>query len=41
MLPPKEANTNNVWHLKKWPYGLVDASRKWYEKAKFVLISLN
>ena len=38
---PKEANTNNVWHLKKWPYSLVDASGKWYEKVKSVLISLN
>ena len=41
MLPPKEANTNSVWHLKKCPYGLVDTSRKWYEKVKSVLISLN
>ena len=41
MLPPKEANTNNVWHLKKCHYGLVDASCKWYEKVKSVLISLN
>ena len=41
MLPLKEANKNNVWHLKKCPYGLVDASRKWYEKVKSVLISLN
>ena len=41
MLPLKEANTNNVWHLKKCPDDLVDASRKWYEKVKSVLISLN
>ena len=41
MLPPKEANTNNVWHLKKCPYGLVDASGKWYVKVKSALISLN
>ena len=41
MLPPKEANTNNVWHLKKCPYGLEDASRKWYEEVRPVLISLN
>ena len=41
MLPPKEANTNNVWHSKKCPYGLIDASRKWYKKVKSVLISLN
>ena len=41
MLPPKEANTNNVWRLKKCPYELVDGSHKWYEKVKSVLISLN
>ena len=41
MLPLKEANTNNMWHLKKYPYGLVDASHKWFEKVKSVLISLN
>ena len=41
MLPPKEAITNNAWHLKKCPYGLVDASHKWYEKVKSVFISLN
>ena len=41
MLPLKEANTNNVWYLKKCPYGLVDASGKWYVNVKSVLISLN
>ena len=41
MLPPKEANTNNVWYLQKCPAGLVDASHKWYEKVKSGLISLN
>ena len=41
ILPPKEANTCNVWRLKKCPYGLVDASRKWYNKVKSVLLSLN
>ena len=32
---------SNVWCLKKCPYGLVDASRKWYNKVKSVLLSLN
>ena len=41
MFSLKEANTSNVWHLKKCLYGLVDASRKWYEKVKSALISLN
>ena len=26
MLPPKEANTNNVWHLKKCPHGSLNLS---------------
>ena len=29
-MPPKEANTTNVWQLKKCIYGLGDASHKWY-----------
>ena len=41
ILPPKEANTCNVWRLKKCPCGLVDASRKWYNKVKSVLLSRN
>ena len=30
VMPPKEANTTNVWQLKKCIYGLGDASHKWY-----------
>ena len=40
ILPPKESNTSNVWCLKKCPYRLVDASRKWYNKVKSVLLLL-
>ena len=29
-MPPKAANTTNVWQLKKCIYGLGDASHKWY-----------
>ena len=28
--PPKIANTNKLWKLKKTPYGLSDAGRQWY-----------
>ena len=41
ILPPKEANTDKIWRLNKCPYGLADASRKWYIKVKGVLISLD
>ena len=32
--PPKEAQTNKVWKLRKWVYGLSDASRYWYLKLR-------
>ena len=38
--PPKEAETNKVWRLKKCVYGLADASRYWYLRVKDVLINL-
>ena len=30
--PPKEANTNKIWKLKKAVYGLNEASRHWYDR---------
>ena len=30
--PPKEANTKNIWKLKKCIYGMSQASRLWYRK---------
>ena len=41
ILPPTEANTSNVWSLKKCIYSLVSASQKWNNKVKSVLLSLN
>ena len=38
--PPKEAETNKVWRLKKCVYGLADASRYWYLRVKDVSINL-
>lgn len=38
--PPKEANTNSIWKLKKCVYGLADASRYWYLKFREELIKL-
>ena len=38
--PPKEAETNKIWRLKKCVYGLADASRYWYLRVKDVLINL-
>ena len=34
MQPPKEANTDKLWLLKKCPYGLVDAGRQWFIRVK-------
>ena len=33
VIPPPEANTSNLWELRKTVYGLNDASRSWYLKA--------
>ena len=38
--PPKEANTNKLWRLKKCPYGLADAGRHWYIKVQHELKAL-
>lgn len=40
VVPPKEANTSNIWQLKKTIYGLRDASRAWYMKIRKELIKL-
>ena len=40
VLPPEEANRDKMWLLKKCTYGLVDASRQWYNTVKEVLLSL-
>ena len=32
MVPPKEADTKNLWKLKKCAYGLSDAGRHWHLK---------
>ena len=38
--PPKEANTDNLWKLKKAVYGLNEASRKWYNRIKEELLKI-
>ena len=38
--PPSQAKTNLLWLLLQCPYGLADASRKWYLKVKCVLLQL-
>ena len=38
LYPPKEANTNRIWKLKKCVYGLADASLKWYGRVKSFLL---
>ena len=38
--PPKEANTNNLWLLRKCVYELSDASRQWYLRVKEELTRL-
>ena len=36
--PPKEANTEKLWKLRKRVYGLKQASRKWYNKVSSELL---
>ena len=40
VMHPKEANTTNVWQLKKCIYGLGDPSCKWYNRVKTYLLSI-
>ena len=37
---PKEANTNKIWRLPKFVYGLADVSRYWHLRVKEELIKL-
>ena len=39
--PPAEANTRNLWLLKKPVYGLKMASRKWYERVCKELLNMD
>ena len=41
MVPPRDIVKGKVWLLKKCPYGLADAGRKWYLKLQSVLLGLN
>ena len=41
VLPPKEANTDKLQLLQNYPYSLADTSKKWHNKVKNVLTSLN
>ena len=38
LVPPKEANTDKVWKLRKCVYGLSDASLKWYDQVKMFMV---
>ena len=39
--PPPEANTSNLWHLRKCVYGLADAPREFYLRLREELTNLN
>ena len=38
LIPPKEANTTNIWKLNKSVYSLNEASKYWYDTADHELI---
>ena len=40
VISPKEAHTSYIWKLKKCIYGLVHASRNWYDSLKSFLLSI-
>ena len=39
LVPPKEANTQKLWKLKKCVYGINDAGRKWYNQFRKDLLN--
>ena len=40
LTPPKEANTNKLWRLKKCVYGINDAGKKWYNEIRRNLVQI-
>ena len=38
MLPPKEANSENVWKIRKAVYGLNDGPRQWYVRLRNTIV---
>ena len=38
MIPPKEANSENVWKIRKAVYGLNDGPRQWYVRLRNTII---
>ena len=41
VVPPPESGETGLWQLKKSVYGLLDASRHWYDRVRQELVALN